>query len=332
MLNIHNPSGSSKVEPGFVKHSLESENDGGYYFTIPQWDYFVLMWAELVWDRDKTPEPPNCIGVSEMWKTNPQLASFQDDYPHRVLLEHVGHFSSLEKKVQLLHDRRAGILNWNKEHFDALPSPLLAALEPTNVPGNSQIMEPRFNLLKWMPKGCPGNTNPGDPKNGLGSNTLCSITLRWPENRVDRFEKNYVGGLMSVQYVEIHAQPKRLQEQFFLSFKCHRSERFLGVLKSQLLRHLRSGDVEYFNDLDEEDRTALFAEGFELLKDEVKTVYVSSLNTVNVAINVSVDNKKNAFFGVPFEGIIWHNFSLFCPQNLYKKANCNAKMLQHDKY
>ena len=25
---------------------------------------------------------------------------------------------------------------------------------------------------------------------------------------------------------------------------------------------------------------------------------------VNVAINVPVDNKKNAFFGVPFEGII----------------------------
>ena len=45
------------------------------------------------------------------------------------------------------------------------------------------------------------------------------------------------------------------------------------------------------------------------------------LGTVNVAINVPVDNKKNAFFGVPFEGIIWHNFSLFCPQNLYKKGN-----------
>ena len=54
--------------------------------------------------------------------------------------------------------------------------------------------------------------------------------------------------------------------------------------------------------------------------------------TVNVAINVPVDNKKNAFFGVPFEGIIWHKFSLFCPQNLYKKANWSAKMLQNDKY
>ena len=53
-------------------------------------------------------------------------------------------------------------------------------------------------------------------------------------------------------------------------------------------------------------------------------------STVNVAINVPVDNKKNAFFGVPFEGIIWHNFSLFCPQNLYKKANCNAKMIWHE--
>ena len=58
-----------------------------------------------------------------MWKTNPQLASFQDDFPHRVLLEHMGHFSSLERKVQLLHDRRAGVLNWHREHFDPLPQP-----------------------------------------------------------------------------------------------------------------------------------------------------------------------------------------------------------------
>ena len=54
--------------------------------------------------------------------------------------------------------------------------------------------------------------------------------------------------------------------------------------------------------------------------------------TVNVAINVPVDNKKNAFFGVPFEGIIWHNFSLFGPQNLHGKAHWSVKMLRHDKY
>ena len=34
------------------------------------------------------------------------------------MLEHLGHFSSLEKKVQLLHDRRASTVIWNKEHFD----------------------------------------------------------------------------------------------------------------------------------------------------------------------------------------------------------------------
>ena len=43
--------------------------------------------------------------------------------------------------------------------------------------------------------------------------------------------------------------------------------------------------------------------------------------TVNVAINVPVDNKKNVFFGLPFEVVIWDNFAFFCPQNLYKKAN-----------
>ena len=30
-------------------------------------------------------------------------------------------------------------------------------------------------------------------------------------------------------------------------------------------------------------------------------------NTVNVAINVPVDNKKNALFGVPSEVVIWDN-------------------------
>lgn len=38
----------------------------------------------------------------------------------RVLLEHVGHFSSLNKKIQKLHDSRAGVVNWNREHFDVL--------------------------------------------------------------------------------------------------------------------------------------------------------------------------------------------------------------------
>ena len=49
----------------------------------------------------------------------------------------------------------------------------------------------------------------------------------------------------------------------------------------------------------------------------------------NIANNGPVDHKKNAFFGVPFEGIIWYIFSLFCPQNLYKKTNLSAKMGQH---
>ena len=53
-------------------------------------------------------------------------------------------------------------------------------------------------------------------------------------------------------------------------------------------------------------------------------------DTVNVAINVPVDNKKNAFFGVPFEGSIWDNFSLFCPQNIHKKANYSSNMIQNE--
>ena len=59
------------------------------------------------------------------------------------------------------------------------------------------------------------------------------------------------------------------------------------------------------------------------------TLFGLLASTVNVAINVPVDNKKNAFFEGPFEVIIWDNQSLFCSQNLYKKANCNAKMRQN---
>ena len=42
---------------------------------------------------------------------------------------------------------------------------------------------------------------------------------------------------------------------------------------------------------------------FRLVNEYIKL----EMGTVNVAINVPVDNKKNAFFGVPFEVIIWDN-------------------------
>ena len=35
-------------------------------------------------------------------------------------------------------------------------------------------------------------------------------------------------------------------------------------------------------------------------------------DTVNVVINVPMDNKKNAFFGVPFEPIISSKLRHFC--------------------
>ena len=49
------------------------------------------------------------------------MSSFNDDNPQDIILEHVGHFSSLDKKIQKLHDTRAGLPQWNREHFDLWP-------------------------------------------------------------------------------------------------------------------------------------------------------------------------------------------------------------------
>lgn len=88
----------------------------------------IYLWVSLLKEFHINPrsnkareEPPDAVGWSELWLTCPLMASYQDDIPNETLLEHIGLFSSLNKKLQRLHDARAGTSAWNREHFDLWP-------------------------------------------------------------------------------------------------------------------------------------------------------------------------------------------------------------------
>ena len=58
-------------------------------------EYMIYHWADILRDMDNG-LPPTHIGIGDQWRVNPTISSYQDETGNtRVLLEHVGHFSSL---------------------------------------------------------------------------------------------------------------------------------------------------------------------------------------------------------------------------------------------
>ena len=55
----------------------------------------VYHWADILRDMENG-LPPTHIGIGDQWKVKPEISSYQDETGNtKVLLEHVGHFSSL---------------------------------------------------------------------------------------------------------------------------------------------------------------------------------------------------------------------------------------------
>eukprot|EP00926_Amoebophrya_sp_RCC4398_P006619 GSA120T00007063001.1 len=198
-----------------------TSNYKNFYTGLPQKEYAVYLWTESMLDRGK-PSPPNAIGISEQWKTNPLVASFQDDNPTETLLEHVGHFSSLEKKIQLLHDTRAGLAAWNKEHFDSFPEMEHEIHVKMPEKGSMSVDNSKAFARIGVPVGEKGwslEMNFFNNKRWPGLEQMSSKA--WP-----------------VQYMEFTTVAKKFEE-WFLEVNCVRSKELVEKIKAELARYVR---------------------------------------------------------------------------------------------